>query len=105
VTYTSLITFRVARGRRAEFEQTFERTGMLTRPRAVDGFDGAVLHHGVDDPHTYIVIGSWRSEGAYREWQRRSIEETTDLDDLLDTLVDLQPGQLFQPLDAGVTGA
>lgn len=101
MTYTSLITFRVASGRCAEFEQTFERTGMLTRPRAVDGFEGAVLHHGVDDPDTYIVIGSWRSAEAYREWQRRSVEETSGLDELLDTLVDLQPGQLFQPLDEG----
>lgn len=105
MTYTSLITFRVAAGRRAEFERTFERTEMLTRPRAVDGFEGAVLHHGVDDPDTYIVIGSWRSADAYREWQRRSIEETTGLDELFDTLVDLQSGQLFQPLDAGITGA
>lgn len=105
MTYTSLIIFRVAAGRRAEFEQTFERTGMLTRPQSVDGFEGAVLHHGLDDPDTYIVIGSWRSADAYRQWQRRSIEETTGLDELLDTLVDLQPGQLFQTLNKRITDA
>lgn len=95
---TSLITFRVAPGRSADFERAFARTGMLERPRAVDGFDGAVLHRGVDDPDTYVVIGRWATVDAYREWQRRSIEDAVGLDELLETLVDPRPGQLFRAL-------
>ena len=100
MSYTSLITFQVAPGRSADFERAFERTGMLTRPHAVDGFDGAVLHRGVDNPNTYIVIGRWQTTDAYREWQRRSMEDTPGLDGLLHTLLDPQPGQLFQAFQA-----
>lgn len=100
---TSLITFRVAPGRHADFEAAFERAGMLTRPRAVAGFIGAALHRGLDDPDTYIVIGQWATADAYREWQTRSVEDTEGLAALLDTLADVQPGTLFRQI-AGSPG-
>lgn len=95
MSYTSLITFRVAPGRNADFERAFERAGMLTRPEAVDGFRDAALHRSLDDPDTYIVIGHWDSPDAYRTWQARSGDDTPGLRELLDALVELQPGQLF----------
>lgn len=97
MTYTSLITFRVAPGRSADFEAAFHRTGMLTRPRAVNGFLDAHLHRSLDDPDTYIVVGHWDTIDAYRDWQQRSAEHVPGLTELVDTLVDLQPGQLYQP--------
>lgn len=95
--YTSLITFHVAPGRSAEFEAAFEQTGMLTRPQEVAGFRGAELLRGTDDPDTYIVLGTWDSVDAYREWQDRSAQDVPGLAELLDTLRDLRAGQLFHP--------
>lgn len=95
MTYTSLITFRVAPGRNADFEAAFERTGMLTRPEAVAGFQGAALHRSLDDPDTYIVLGCWDSPAAYRRWQARSGDDAPGLPDLLDSLITLTAGQLF----------
>lgn len=96
MSYTSVITFQAAPGRAADFETAFERTGMLVRPSAVAGYRGAVLHRSLDDRERYVVIGQWDTIDAYREWQRRSVEETPDLADLVATLVDAQPGQLFE---------
>ena len=101
MSFTSLITFRVARGRSAEFEEAFTRAGMLTRPRALAGYHGAELHRGIEDPQTYIVVGHWDSVEAYRQWQARSLDHTPDLERLLDTLIDPQPGQLYEPVASG----
>lgn len=99
MTYTSLITFHVAPGRSAAFEEAFAATGMLTRPTQVPGYRGARLHRGIDDPDTYIVIGHWDTEAAYRTWQRYSADTDPEaLTRLLDTLVDPRPGQLFEPV-------
>jgi heme-degrading monooxygenase HmoA len=100
VTYTSLISFHVAPGRAADFETAFEETEMLTRPQQIAGYRGAELHRGIDDPDTYIVIGRWDTVDAYRAWQQVSARTAPDaLDRLLDTLTELTPGHIFQPLD------
>lgn len=67
--YTSLVWFRVNPGMNAEFESAFLDAGMLTRPAAIDGYNGAHLHHSLMNPDEYFVIGSWTSEKAYADWQ------------------------------------
>jgi heme-degrading monooxygenase HmoA len=93
----SVIRFEVKPGREADFEAAFAASGMLTRPSAVDGFMEAELLRAVDRPSEYVVIGSWASVSAYRDWQAISAAGAPReaLARLVDTLIDPRPGLVF----------
>lgn len=93
----SVISFQVKPGREADFEAAFALSGMLTRPLEFAGFQGADLVRAVDGSGEYLVIGSWASAEAYRDWQRRSTQGAPEgsFQRLLETLDDPRPGRLF----------
>lgn len=93
----SILRFDVQAGREADFENAFEASGMLTRPKAVAGFLGAELLRSDDSPTEYYVIGRWASAEAYAQWQQVSLEapDARSTASLFDTLVDPRPGRLF----------
>ena len=93
----SVIRFTVKPGREAEFEAAFAACGMLTRPRAIEGFVEAELVRGLENPGEYLVIGRWADAAAYGAWQARSMEAVTaqQRQALLETLVDPRPGAAY----------
>ncbi|WP_374579620.1 antibiotic biosynthesis monooxygenase [Phenylobacterium sp.] len=93
----SVIRFRVKPGREADFEAAFGQTGMLTRPRAIDGFLGAELV-AAESGGEYLVIGAWRDAEAYRAWQAVSAADAPReaMRALLDTLADPRPGAVYR---------
>lgn len=99
--WRSLIRFQVRDGAQAEFERAFGDAGMLTRPRAVAGFIGAELLRSHQHGNEYIVTAQWSSPQAYAEWQRQA-QSGAPRDALLRlgaTLIDPQPGQLFESVE------
>ncbi len=94
--YRSVIWFQVKPGKQRAFEAAFFDAGMLTRPKQVDGYLGAELHHSVDNYDEYFVIGEWTSPEAYATWQSLSSETAPaePLARLLDTMRDSRKGQL-----------
>ena len=100
MTFRSIIRFRVKPGMEADFEAAFLKAGMLERPARIDGFVSAELVRSVAGPVEYYVIGEWRTEQAYVDWQTIS-RDGADPDAIAamqSTLVDHAPGRLFEPL-------
>ena len=93
----SVIRFTVKPGQEAEFEAAFAACGMLTRPRAIEGFVEAELVRGLENPAEYLVIGRWADQAAYAAWQACSMEGVTgqQRQALLETLVDPRPGAAY----------
>jgi len=93
----SVIRFTVKPGREADFEAAFVACGMLSRPRAIQGFVEAELVRGLENRGEYLVIGRWADEAAYAAWQARSLEGVTAAQRraLLETLVDPRPGAAY----------
>jgi len=98
MTFRSVIRFRVKPGAERAFEAAFQRAGMLTRPAAIDGFIEAELVRSLEDPTDYFVIGRWRTEQAYADWQAvsRDTEDADALAAFLDAQVDPSPGKLYR---------
>ena len=98
----SIIRFTVKPGREADFESAFEASGMLSRPRAIEGFLGAQLLRSHDAPREYYVIGNWSSAEAYALWQEASLAgaDTTSRAALIDTLDNPRPGRLFHTVSS-----
>lgn len=98
MSYTSIIRFRVKPGLEATFEAAFTKAGMLTRPRAIDGFIRAELVRSVGDPVEYYVIGEWQTQQSYAAWQAISGPEADPeaLTAMRETLVEHAPGRLFE---------
>jgi len=99
-TVRSILRFQVQPGREADFETAFAAAGMLTRPRAIDGFVDAELGRSLVMPNEYLVVARWASADAYRAWQQVSLAEAPPaaLAALLATLVDPRPGETFEVL-------
>lgn len=93
----SVIRFQVKPGRAADFEAAFAETGMLSRPRGIDGFRGAELVKDLAGDGEYLVIGVWTDAESYRAWQAVSAAQAPReaMGRLLDTLVDPRPGRLY----------
>ena len=93
----SVIRFQVKPGREAEFEAAFAETGMLSRPRRIEGFLGAELVKDLGGAGEYLVIGLWSGAESYRAWQAASTAQAPReaMGRLLDTLVDPRPGRLY----------
>lgn len=94
----SVIRFTVKPGREADFEAAFAACGMLTRPRAIEGFVEAELVRGLENRGEYLVIGRWADQAAYAAWQARSLEGVTaqQRQALLETLVNPRPGGAYE---------
>jgi len=102
--FTSLIQFKVKPGEQTAFEAAFVKTGMLTRPKSVAGFLGAELIQSNTSTLEYCVVGKWETEQSYTDWQAIATA-TTDVDalsDLIGTLVDPAPGQLFRTVHSSL---
>ncbi|WP_374658542.1 antibiotic biosynthesis monooxygenase [Phenylobacterium sp.] len=93
----SVIRFQVKPGREADFEAAFAETGMLSRPRQIQGFLGAELVKDLAGDGEYLVIGLWSDAEAYRSWQAVSAAGAPReaMGRLLDALVDPRPGRLY----------
>ena len=95
--YTSIIEFRIHPGREADFIHAFDASGMLVRPRAIDGFVGGQLLQERTNPTRFTVIATWRAPEAYVEWGEKS-QIGADEQALLmlrDCIAELTPGRLF----------
>jgi len=99
----SVIRFQVKPGRAPDFEAAFAETGMLTRPRAIEGFQGAELVKDLAGEGEYLVIGVWSDAESYRAWQAVSAAQAPReaMGRLLDTLVDPRPGRLYGVIAQG----
>ena len=100
MSFRSIIRFQVKLGMSAAFEAAFAQCQMLDRPRAIDGFVMAELVRCVSDPLEYHVIGEWKSEQAYADWQAVSHEQADPaaVEALNATLAHWAPGRLFAPV-------
>lgn len=96
--YKSIITFDVRSGMEAEFEAAFHAAGMLTRPTAIPGFQGAELVRAIDDPARYAVLGQWETRESYAQWQAvaQSGAPRDALQKLAACLLNPQPGRLYK---------
>lgn len=99
----SVIRFQVKPGRGADFEAAFAETGMLDRPRQIDGFLGAELVKDLAGDGEYLVLGVWAGAEAYRAWQAVSAVQAPReaMGRLLDTLVDPRPGRIYGVIAQG----
>lgn len=98
MSFTSIIRFQVRPGQEAAFEAAFIKAGMLTRPTAIAGFVKAELVRSLGEPVEYYVVGEWRTEQAYKDWQAVSGPEADPeaLATMRATLIGHAPGRLFQ---------
>ena len=98
MSYTSIIRFQVRPGMEAAFEAAFAKAGMLKRPARIDGFVKADLVRSVGEPVEYYVVGEWRSERAYADWQAVSGPEADQeaLAEMRACLAGHAPGRLFE---------
>jgi heme-degrading monooxygenase HmoA len=99
-TVRSILRFQIHPGREADFEAAFDAAGMLTRPRAVEGFVDAELSRSLAMPNEYLVVARWASADANSAWPPVSLAEAPPaaLAALLATLVDPRPGETFEVL-------
>lgn len=100
MTFTSIIRFDVQPGAEAAFEEAFEKSGMLSRPKVIEGFCGAELVKSIEPPATYHVIGRWQSRQAYIDWQDVAAAQADPaaMTNLLQALVAPKPGKLFSTI-------
>ncbi len=97
MSFRSVIRFQVKPGMEAAFEENFLNAGMLERPSAIAGFVSAELVRGAGE---YYVIGEWRTEQAYADWQAVShtAADPAVIAAMRATLIDPAPGRLFTPV-------
>lgn len=97
--HVSFIEFRILPGREADFRAAFAECGMLTRPRAIDGFISADLIRDRQDGTRFAVVGTWRTAEAYAAWQAvsQSGAPPSALARLAACLAEAPVGRLFDP--------
>lgn len=93
---TSLITFRVREGREAAFVAAFDACGMLTRPRAIDGYVSGELIRQCEDGRNFAVIAHWTGPQACAAWRRVARSEA--LREFVDCLESTAPGTIWTPV-------
>lgn len=93
--YRSLIEFTVKPGGEQSFLEAFRASGMLTRPKRVEGYVDAEL---VRNGRTFAVIGWWETEEAYARWQSVAQQEAPPdaLKALADAIETTRRGRLFE---------
>ena len=95
--FTSIIEFHVHPGREVDFVRAFHASGMLVRPRAIDGFVGGRLLQDRGNPTRFTVIATWLTPESYAEWGEKSqIGADPQAVRLLgECIAELIPGRLF----------
>jgi heme-degrading monooxygenase HmoA len=98
--YVSLIAFRVHEGREQDFVARFEAAGMLSRPRAIEGFIAGELIQHLEVRTRFAVVARWRTPGAYAAWQTVAQigAPPGSLRMLAECIADTQPGELHRAL-------
>jgi heme-degrading monooxygenase HmoA len=100
--FVSLISFKVHPGREADFIEAFIASGMLSRPREIEGFKSASLLRQRDDPTRFAVTARWDAPDAYAAWQdvSESGAPRSALIKLAECIAETAPGQLYETLSA-----
>jgi heme-degrading monooxygenase HmoA len=96
MSYLSHIRFDIKKGERENFLRLFEEAGMLTRPKAITGYQGGTLAES-EGENVFIVIARWQSKSDYEQWQATSMQalDKNLARAFIHTLNNPKPGQLF----------
>ena len=96
--FTSVAWFTVKPDRNQEFEEAFHNSGMLIRPKKIEGFIGAQLFRSTDDTNQYFVLGQWATKESYAQWQLVASHDAPRdaIAQLAETLENNRLGVLFE---------